>query len=332
MAHQFFFNTYILDNLPSPEKGFDVVQDLSDPRLRMYITQRGVKSFFVRKRVNGRDRRIIIGNYPDVDIETARERVGEVLDAAMKPVPVRRKQISFREFVDLYISHKVRRSEDSLIKLKRAINLHFVSLFKKSVQDITTDDLKSVLDNINGRAMALRMQELLQSIFNYAIETGYRKDNPMDDIERINVARRVRKINKTAINKLLTAIKKEENVNLRSAFLMLVYGFAPKTKIFKMRWDDLDFNHDLWCDMPLSDRAILLLQDLPQDGEWVFMGRGRFHLTDPRIAWKRVVTAAGLPNLTMDDVHKFLMRGLIWNPDKDVLRENMNDLLNDLFE
>ena len=113
--------------------------------------------------------------------------------------------------------------------------------------------------------------------------------------------------------------------------LMLIYGFAPKTKVFKMRWEDLDFNHDLWCDIPLSDNAILLLQDLPQDGEWVFMGRGRFHLTDPRVAWKRVVVSAGIPNVTMDDVHKYLMRALIWNPDKDILRENMNDLLADLF-
>ena len=332
MAHQFFFNTYILDNLPSPEKGFDVVQDISEPRLRMYITSRGIKTFFVRKRVKGKDKRIIIGNYPDTDIETARAKVIEVLDNALKPIPVRRKKISFSEFVDLYLSQKVRRGEDSMTKLKRAINLHFADLFNKSIQDLTNDDLQTVLDNIAGRAMALRMQELLQSIFNYAIETGYRKDNPMDNIERINVTRRVRKLNKTGINKLLNAIKKEENINLQSAFLMLIYGFAPKTKVFKMRWEDLDFNHDLWNDMPLSDRAILLLQDLPQDGEWVFMGRGRFHLTDPRVAWKRIVKTAGVPNVTMDDVYKFLMRGLIWNPDKDMLRENMNDLLNDLFE
>ena len=332
MAHQFFFNTYILDNLPSPERGFDVVQDISEPRLRMYITPRGVKSFFVRKRINGRDKRIIIGNYPDVDIEMAREKVNEVLDAASKKIPIRRKKISFREFIDLYMSNKVRRSEDSMMKLKRAIDLHFNDLFKKNIQDIQTKDLQKVLDNISGRAMALRMQELLQSVFTYAIDMGYRKDNPMNAIERINVTRRVRKLNKTGINKLLNAIKREENINLRSAFLMLIYGFAPKTRVFKMRWDDLDFNHDLWGDAPLSNKAILLLQDLPQDGEWVFMGRGRFHLTDPRIAWKRMVTSAGLPNVTMDDVHKFLMRALVWNPDKDALRENMNDLLNDLFE
>jgi integrase len=331
MAHQFFFNTYILDNLPSPEVGFDVVQDLSEPRLRMYITSRGVKSFFVRKRVNGRDKRIIIGNYPETDIEDARAKVNEVLNEACKKVPVRRKKISFKDFIGFYLMRKVRRGEDSMNKLKRAINLHFKDLFEKNIQDITTDDLQSVLDNIAGRAMALRMQELLHSVFNYAIDTGYIKNNPMENIERISVVRRARKLNKTGLNKLMAAIKKEKDINLRSAFLMLVYGFAPKTKVFKMRWEDLDFNHDLWCDAPLSDNAILLLQDLPQDGEWVFMGRGRFHLTDPRVAWKRIVTSAGIPNVTMDDVHKFLMRALIWNADKDVLRENMNDLLYDLF-
>lgn len=331
MAHQFFFNTYILDNLPSPEVGFDVVQDLSEPRLRMYITQRGVKSFFVRKRVHGRDKRIIIGNYPQMDIEDARAKVSEVLNEACKKIPVRRKKISFQNFVDLYLEHKVRRGEDSLNKLKRAINLHFKNLFEKNIQDLNSDELQKVLDEIAGRAMALRMQELLQSIFSYAVDTGYRKDNPMDAVAKINVTRRERKLNKTGLNKLMRAIKKEKDVNLRSAFLMLIYGFAPKTKIFKMRWEDLDFNHDLWCDMPLSDQAILLLQDLPQDGEWVFTGRGRFHLTDPRVAWKRIVKSAGIPNVTMDDVHKFLMRGLMWNPDRDVLRENMNYLLADLF-
>lgn len=330
MAHQFFFNSYILDNLPAPEFGFDVVQDLSEPRLRMYITQRGVKSFFVRKRVNGRDKRIIIGKYPDVDIEDARSRVSEILNEVSKKIPVRRKKISFQDFVAIYLSQKVRRGEDSLMKLKRAINLHFQDLFAKNMQDITESDIQTVLDNISGRAMAARMQELLQSIFNYALDMGYCKNNVCEDIPRVVVKRRERKLKKTGLQKIISVIKKEKNLTMRSAFLMLVYGFAPKTQIFKMRWEDLDFNHDLWLDMPLSGKAVLLLQDLPQNGEWVFMGRGKFHLTDPRFAWKKIVEKAGQPDITMDDVHKFLMHSLVWNSDKDILRENMNDLLFDL--
>lgn len=331
MAHQFFFNTYILDNLPSPEVGFDVVQDLSEPRLRMYITQRGVKSFFVRKRVNGRDKRIIIGKYPDVNIEDARSKVCEILNDIAKPKPSHRKKISFKDFINLYLEKKVRRGEDSLNKLKRSVDLHFKDLYQKNIQDLNANDLQNVLDSIAGRAMAARMQELLQSVFNYAIDNGFCKKNPMDDIARIKVIRRKRTLNESGLKKLFSVIKKEKDINLRSAFLMLIFGFAPKTKIFKMRWEDLDFNHDLWLDMPLSDRAILLLQDLPQDGEWVFMGRGRFHLTDPRFAWKRIVTRAGMEDVTMDDVHKLLMRSLVWNPDKDILRNNMNDLLESLL-
>lgn len=331
MAHQFFFNTYILDNLPSPEKGFDVVQDLSEPRLRMYITQRGVKSFFVRKRVNGRDKRIIIGNYPDTDIEDARAKVNEVLNEACKKIPVRRKQITFQDLVELYLNNKVRRNEDSLVKLKRAIRLHFADLFDKNIQDLTTDELQNVLSKITGRSMASRMQELLQSIFNYAGDIGYIKINPMNNIPKIIVARRQSVLRKSGLQRLVSVINKEKNLNLRGAFLMLIYGFAQKNKVFRMRWDDLDFNHDVWGDMPLSDKAILLLQDLPQNAEWVFLGCGRSHLTDPRVAWKRIVTAAGMPDLTMDDVYKFLMRALVWNPDKDKLRDNMNDLLTDLL-
>ena len=331
MAHQFFFNTYILDNLPSPAKGFDVVQDLSEPRLRMYITQRGVKSFFVRKRINGRDRRVILGNYPETDIEDARAKVREVLDMANQKIPVRRKKTLFQDFINLYLQNKVRRGEDSLNKLKRAINLHFKDLYQKNIQDISSNDVAVVLDNIAGRAMAARMQELLQSVFKYAIDTGYRKNNPMENIARINVVRRTRKLNKYGLRKLIDAINSEPDMNMRSVFLMLVYAFVPKSRVFKMRWEDLDFNHDLWGDMPLSGRAVLLLQDLPQDGEWVFMGRGKFHLTDPRVAWRRVVNNAGMGDVTMDDVNKFLMRSLTWNPDKDVLRENMNQLLDDLL-
>lgn len=331
MAHQFFFNTYILDNLPSPEKGFDVVQDLSEPRLRMYITQRGVKSFFIRKRINGKDKRIIIGKYPDIDIEYARSKVSEVLDSVCKKIPMRRKKIMFKDFAEMYLVSKVRRNEYSLLKLKRSIRLHFADLQNIYVQDITNKDIQNILDKISGRSMAARMQELLQSIFNYARDTGYIKTNPADDIPKIIVTRRERKLKKSGLQNLVAVINQEQNLNLRSAFLMLVYGFAPKTKIFKMRWDDLDFNHDIWGDMPLSDRAILLLQNLPQDGEWVFTGIGRSHLTDPRVAWKRIVVNAGMPDLTMDDVYKFLMRSLVWNPDKDKLRDNMNDLLADLL-
>ncbi len=331
MAHQFYFNDYILDNLPAPSTGFDVVQDVAEPRLRMYVTSRGAKTFFVRKRVHGKDKRILIGNYPNIDIDDARSMVQSILDTAMKKPPIRRKKITFRAFLDLYLSGKVRRGEDSYMKLVRAINRHLHPLFEKNVSDISKDDIRVVVGAISGPAIAARMQELLQSVFNYAIEMGYVKSNPVVGLDKIKQNRRVRPLNRAGLIRLVKSINQESDVILRAAFLMLVYGFATRSKIFSMSWEDLDFNHDMWLSRPLSDRAIVLLQDLPQDGQWVFASRGGMHLMDPRTAWRRVVRRAGIPNLTMDDVYKFLMRQVVWASDKEDLRNNFNALLDNIF-
>lgn len=327
MAHQFFFSPHILDNLPIPVSGFDVVQDTGEPRLRMYITSRGVKSFFVRKRINGRDRRVIIGKYPDVEIFAAREKVAEVLKSAAQKPKTHRKKTGFRKIADIYIIKKVRRTEEARAKLVRAMMRHISPLFAKNVQDIVPDDIAGVLDNINGDAVRNRMHETLHSIFNFAIDGGYISKNPTDDLPKAREVRRVRPLNKAGFDRLLNAINKEKNQNLRAAFLMLIYGFAPKSKIFSMQWKDLDFNHYMWGSRPLSDAAVVLLQDLPQDGKWVFIGRAGRHLTDPRMAWKRVAMAAKVPNLTMDDVYKFLGRQLVWASNRESFRQNMNNLL-----
>lgn len=332
MAHQFFFNPYILDNLPAPQSGFDVVQDLSEPRLRMYITSRGVKTFFVRKRIRGADKRIIIGKYPDVDIETARAAVNGVLETASKKPIVRRKQVSFKQFINLYVANRIRRSEDSEMKLMRSINLHFAPLFDKDVAAITYQDIKDIIGKISGNAIAARMQDLLQSIFKYAIEQGYVKENVADGLPKIEQNHRVRPLNKSGLQRVVAAINKEQDIFVHAAFLMLVYGFAPRSKVFAMQWEDLDFNQYIWKDWPLSDRAVVLLQDLPQDSFWLFPGRGGSHLADPRTAWKRVAIAAKIPNLTMDDVYKFLMRNLEWASDREDLRRNMNNLLDEMLD
>ena len=331
MAHQFYFNPYILDNLPAPSSGFDVVQDLEEPRLRMYITSRGVKTFFVRKRVNGKDKRILIGGYPEVDVDDARAAVETVLKNATKKTVARRKKIVFKELVDLYLKNKVRRGEDSYMKLLRSINRHLSDLFEKNVVDISTDDIKNVIKKISGNAIAARMQELVHSVFKYAIEMGFVKNNPVVGIDKVRQNRRIRPLNRAGLRRLVHVIEQHENIVMRGAFLMLIYSFASRSKVLAMSWEDLDFNHDMWNGWPLSDRAILLLQDMPQDGQWVFPSHGGMHLLDPRTSWRQVINDAGIPNLTMDDVYKFLMRQLVWASDKEDLRTNMNNLLDDLL-
>jgi hypothetical protein len=327
MAHRFYFNPYILDNLPSPISGFDVVQDAFDPRLKLYITSRGVKSFFVRARIAGRDRRIIIGNYPEMDIDIARERVDVVLKSAAVAFPRARKNTSFRKVIDLYMTRKVRRSELSRQKLIRSITRHLGILLDKNITDITNDDVRNILDNISGPVIRNRIHELLTSIFKFAIGIGYIKSNPIDNIRKVAEYRHKSPLTKSGMEQLVNAVKQMSDENLRAAFLMLIYGFASRSKVFSMRWSDLDFNQYTWNGYPLSDRAVVLLETLPQDNEWVFVGRGGNHLMDPRIRWQHLVSTIKMSNLTMDDVYKYQMRQLKWRSDREELRNNMNNVL-----
>ncbi len=332
MSHQFFFSPNILDNLPAPQVGFDVVQDVLEPRLRLYITARGIKTFFTRKRVHGKDERIIIGRWPNISIEDARAEVLKKISAASTPVPIRRNGIMFDKLVQVYMNQKIRRSADGFKKLERAAARHWAPLMQSKVLSITTKDLEKIHENIRtnaGIATANRMLEILNSIFKFACENGHIRENPVKEIKKFQKITKKSKFGAREFARVLSAIKKEKNPVLRCAFLMLVFGFARKSEIFAMRWRDLDFNNDTWMKRPLSDPAVVLLRNIPQSGAWVFPSHGR-HLTDPRTAWKKMITSIGMPNVQMNDIYKYMFRHLNWTSDREQLRENMNKVLTNI--
>ncbi|MCL1891675.1 MAG: hypothetical protein FWF97_00045 [Alphaproteobacteria bacterium] len=344
MSHQFFFSPHILDNLSVPAAGFDVVQDISEPRLRLYVTARGIKTFFTRKRVppspglrgagrgSGRDVRIIIGRYPDVSIDEARHAVSEKIAIAVKPAVKRSAKITFGRLFANYASKKIARAPASMKKLERSVARHWAFLIPRFVADITVSELNAVHENIAetaGRATANRMLEIMKSMFKFAAESGHIRENPAENLKKFAEKRRTRKLSAAEFSRLLSAIKKERSAAIRSAFLMLVFGFSPKSAVFSMRWRDLDFNSDTWNGRALSDPAVVLLRNIPQSSAFVFPSR-KGHLTDPRASWHNLTAAAGLSGIQMNDIYKFLSRRLAWTADREHLRENMNNVLNNL--
>ena len=336
MSHQFFFSPHILDHLALPAAGFDVVQDAAEPALRLYVTARGIKTFFTRKRVRGRDVRIIIGRYPEMDIDTARARVLGAIDATRRPILIRRRGISFGDLAARFVVAKIRRAPASRAKLIRTMARHLGELYPIPVNEINPAQISKIIQTVaktSGAPTANRMRESASGVMKFAIESGYITENPAAEIPPVPESRRARHLTDVGIVRLIAAIRAEKNRTMRGAFLMLIYGFANKTRVFSMRWSDLDFNGYTWGSRPLSDASVVLLRDLPQDGRFVFPGRaGGSAIKDPRGAWARVVAAARLRDVRMDDVHKFLMRKLTFSPDREQLRRNMNKVVEELTE
>jgi len=243
MSHQFFFSPNIIANLPVPREGFEVVQDIAEPRLRLYITSRGIKTFFTRKRVRGRDVRIIIGRWPDISVEDARHAVSEKIAESSVPIKIRRKKIVFEKLFASFVSRKVNRAHESVKKLERAVLRHWSFLIPREIDEITADELLKIHESTAknaGIATANRMLEIMKSFFKFAAEQGYIVRNPAAGLEKFTENRRHHDLTVEEFARLMDAIKKEENYVLRSAFLMLAFGFAPKSAVFSMRWKDFD--------------------------------------------------------------------------------------------
>lgn len=333
MTQQFFFYPHILDNLPLPEKGFDVCQDMGDKRLRLYVTARGAKTFFTRRRIKGKDVRVIIGNYPNLSIDEARNMLDPTIQKVSNPLQTRKKRMRFERAVKIFISEKIHRAEGSRQKLERAIKSFWSSLFDKYINEITAAELIALNDDIaknHGHATANRMREIIKSLFNFAILKNWCETNPAILIQPVVEHRRQNNLTMKSLKKILTGIKKEKNPVLKNLFLMLIYGFMRKSEIFAMDWNNLDMRQYYYKQTPLTDKAAVLLQNMPQHGKWVFPnGRGG-HIVDPRVSWASIVKKVGLKDVQMNDCTKLLRRTLKWSNRAETLRANMNTVLEKL--
>ena len=80
MAVTFPFTTKRLDSATCPEgKNRVYFQDSKSP-LWLAVTQKGTKTFFVRRRVNGAEAsRVKIGEHPTMSIDTARKEASKMV-------------------------------------------------------------------------------------------------------------------------------------------------------------------------------------------------------------------------------------------------------------
>jgi integrase len=324
------FTKRAIATLPLPEKGKrGVWHDIKTRGLILTITGAGTKSFSAYRWIDGRPERIFLGRFPDLSIEQARGRVGEINAAVAKGEnPAKRKRADrgeftlgglFDEFMERHSKVHKKSWKDDLSLYKRYLkpwkNRKLSTVSKPDIQR-----LHSKIGKSGHPYGANRMLSLLSVLFNKAEEWGlWEKSNPTNGITRFKEKSRSRFLEADELPRFFQALSEEENETVRDYFLISLLTGVRRANVQAMRWSEIHFERGKWeieetkngesQTVPLVAPALSILMERKEasDNEWVFPGCGRTgHLVEPRKGWVRLMERAGLENVRIHDLRRSL--------------------------
>lgn len=327
---KFNFTEARLRNLPPAPMGERIsYHDANQRGLQLRVTASGAKTFYVFKRIAGHaPTRVRVGGYPAMTVERARARAREIInemESGDNPNAVRRAirgEPTFGEFFRTYLeqhakTHKLTWAED----LQRYNQYLLHPLSNKKLSVITRQELGAIhaeITNSGHPVVANRVLALISCVFGRAIEWDVLKYNPAKGIRKNQEVSRDRFLSEIELTRFFKALDHEPNETMRDFFLAALLTGARRSNLQEMGWDQIDLDARTWRipvtkngtpqTVPLVDEMVaLLLHRLEAcDGAgFVFPGRSKKgHVTEPKIAWARVLERAGILNLRLHDLRR----------------------------
>jgi integrase len=303
-----------------PTRGQLFLWDAEIKGFALRVTSGGAKSFVLDYRVDGRQRRITLGNYPDWTIQAARaaaKAMKREVDQGHDPMGERQALREAPTMQDLWERYKT----EKLSKKAERTQLDETSMWQKiilprlaktRVADIKYNDLDELHRDITSirktPVRANRTIEVLRGAFNLAIRWHWRQDNPAKGIQRNPEEKRERYLNKTDIMALARALNEQKEVASANAIKLLMLTGARRGEVLNATWDMFDLDQGIWVKpsahtkqrrihrVPLSGPAIELLRSIRTEAtsQFVFCGAGGKALIDIKRTWSSACKAAGL--------------------------------------
>jgi integrase len=166
--------------------------------------------------------------------------------------------------------------------------------------------------------MANRVLELLSSIYNRAVEWGYRGSNPAHGINPFRETKRDRFIRADELPRLFTALSEDTSEDFKHFVLLSLLTGARRNNVLAMRWEDVDLTAATWRiprtknDEPqvvaLVPEAVGVLRDrVPKEEGHVFPAPSKVgHMTPPKKRWRALLKRAEVADLRIHDLRRSL--------------------------
>ncbi len=298
--------------------------------LRLTVSKAGRKFFDLRYRVNGRRRVMRIGEYPCIDLRTARQLANTAKADACRGVdPLVEQQEratvpTFAEFSSEYLTHakSAKRSwHDDEIRL----NLHLIPRFgRQQLSSLSTRQIQQFHNSLRpGLAPATcnRYLSLLQRMLSLACQWGYLEKNPARPVKKFREEnQRQRYLSGDEMRRLLAALDGFPNRVVAGLFRFLLSTGLRKGEALSLRWKNVDMEGGtVFIDKSKTRKRMVVvnavargvieeMEALRKDGHpYVFPGRGaRQPLVNPNKAFRGILREAKIDDYRVHDLrHSF---------------------------
>jgi len=173
-----------------------------------------------------------------------------------------------------------------------------------------------------GKVAANRSLATLSAVMGFAVERGYRADNPVKGVKKFKEQKRTRFLANDEIARLGDALREAESDGVNpyaiAAIRLLLLTGCRKNEILALTWDEVDFEGGF---LRLKDsktgakavylsapaRAVLAALPRQSGNPYVVCGGGQeHHFVNLQKIWTAVRTKAGLQDVRLHDLrHSF---------------------------
>jgi integrase len=258
-----------------------IVYDQAVTGFGVRVTSAGARSFVLTYRIDGRERRLTIGAWPDWSVTAAREeakRLKREIDQGRDPLGERAETRSaplVRDLIQRYLAEhasklSARNASDQASMLRSFVEPVWGS---RKVEDIAHEDVDRLLAEVakgrprshhaKGRSKAKRARkkqcgpkptairanrvgEVVRKMFNLAVRWRMRPDNPAQGFARVPEYPRERYLSRDEIERLSRVIADHPNRRAADVIRLLMFTGARRGEVLNARWEQFNLDDGIW--------------------------------------------------------------------------------------
>ena len=327
-----------IKNLKAGEKRY-TAKDAVTNGLFLDITTNGVKSWWYRYSLNGKQERLVVGRYPDLSLKNARQIRDESASLVAKGISPKQNKnkvtsVLFSDYGERYLNEVIKKERKNPYNMVLCLsNDIYPILGNIALDQINVDDVRRVIWRKKDQgydASANQVRGLLKRMFDYAMTLGLVPFNPVLSIPTRHIYKAVprnRYLSTSEIHTYYTTLLNSRIYRPRKLGLLLsLLTLVRKSELLRAKWEHIDFDSRIWL-IPetkadsatghsremvvyMSDQVIEIFKELKTiagNEPFVFVGRqSGTHISHNAFntAQKAALSLTDLPPFTVHDLRR----------------------------